>query len=47
MLIVDLWFVASCVSHTTAAHFLHYPVSNAAFILPHPLPLESAPVLCA
>jgi len=38
---LDLWFVVSYVSHTTAVYFLHYVVSQAAFILP--LSLEIAP----
>jgi len=37
---LDTCFVTSIVSHTTAAHFLHYSVSNAAFL--PPLPLENA-----
>jgi len=35
-----LWYVTSYVSRSTAAHFLQYPVSKAAFMLP--LPLEIA-----
>jgi len=38
---LHLWYVTSYMSCTTASHFLHYPVSKAAFI--QPLPLESAP----
>jgi len=39
---LDLWFVTSYVTRTTAAHFLHDSVSKAAFILT--LPLESVRV---